>query len=145
FAQASHAAVAQIQASVATKQALVKVDLYDQGPRRKLNLGHTFGHALEALSLGSMTHGEAVGLGLLCAARIAAASDLENTLRQTLVRWGLPTVAPTPAAELATQLARDKKRSGQLLTIVELHAPGQVTLRGGVDEATVLKAFAAVT
>ncbi|MFT7464072.1 MAG: 3-dehydroquinate synthase, partial [Pseudohongiellaceae bacterium] len=47
FAQASDAAVAQIQASVATKQALVKVDLYDQGPRRKLNLGHTFGHALE--------------------------------------------------------------------------------------------------
>lgn len=145
FARAGPAAVGMIETCVATKQALVSADLHDQGPRQQLNLGHTFGHALEALSLGQTTHGEAVGLGLLCAARLAAAAGLEQTLRRVLTRWGLPTRARVQATDLAGALSRDKKRRDGSLTVVELVAPGKIILRGGTAEATVLSAFAAVT
>jgi len=146
FAAASPAAVARIEACVATKLALVREDLYDLGSRRQLNLGHTFGHALEVLSLGTLSHGEAVGLGLLCAARFSGSSDLELTLRQALIRWGLPTTAPAgaPPEALTRALSRDKKRRGSALTIIELAAPGEVTVREGASETAVLAAFAAV-
>jgi len=147
FAGASAAGVARIEACVATKLALVKEDLHDRGPRRKLNLGHTFGHALEALSLGAITHGEAVGLGLLCAARYSGASELEQALRQGLSRWGLPIRAPgEPEAGALTQaLQRDKKRRGSALTIIEVAAPGAVSVAEQAPEQAVMAAFSAVT
>lgn len=144
YAGATPAAVKMIEECVATKERLVTGDLHDHGPRRLLNLGHTFGHALEAPALGERTHGEAVGLGLLCAARLAGATDLEQTLRDALTRWGLPTTADASQPALVAELARDKKRQGGALTLVELKGPGQVSLRPGVPEAEVMAAFEAV-
>ena len=53
--------------AAAYKAALCVRDRYDRGPRRWLNLGHTFGHALEAAADFELPHGEAVSLGLLAA------------------------------------------------------------------------------
>ncbi len=142
FAAATPAAVAVIEACVATKSALVEQDLHDRGPRRALNLGHTFGHAFEALALAgdpadSLLHGEAVALGLLCAARLAAGlpdadRELPARLTGTLRRWGLPTSSPLTAEPLLAEMGRDKKRAGGALRLVLAPRPGRVEIEDAV-------------
>jgi shikimate kinase/3-dehydroquinate synthase len=60
-----------VRGAAAYKAALCLRDPYDRGPRRWLNLGHTFGHALEAAGGFELPHGEAVALGLLAALRLS--------------------------------------------------------------------------
>lgn len=90
----------------------------DSGGRMKLNLGHTFAHALEAHPELDLLHGEAVGLGLIACAASAAAlgvSDpaLTDRLRRILEAIGLPTRVPSAHAPSADALCRamqdDKK------------------------------------
>lgn len=140
-------AVAVIEGCLTTKLALVEGDLQDRGERRQLNLGHTFGHAFEALHLGRLHHGEAVGLGLLCAARLTAGepdAPLEQALRDRLVRWGLPTTVDVDPAEALAQMARDKKRAGGGLVCVLVHHPGRVSVRADVPRVAVEAALGAV-
>jgi 3-dehydroquinate synthase len=104
--------------SVAVKARLVEADERDLGARRLLNYGHTVGHALETL-LGNaaMRHGEAVAVGMVVAARLAAARGLlsaahESAQARDLAGLGLPTRLPAgarPDAVLAI-LGEDKKR-----------------------------------
>ena len=69
------------------------------GVRATLNYGHTFAHAFEALAgYGTLTHGEAVSVGMTCAARLAAARGLvgeEVTTRQTALLTRLRPADPT--------------------------------------------------
>lgn len=58
-----------IHQSLATKQAYVQGDLHDKGQRQFLNLGHTFGHALESVSHNQLNHGEAVAIGMMWMAK----------------------------------------------------------------------------
>ena len=60
-----------MRGAAAYKAALCLQDPHDHGPRRWLNLGHTFGHALEAAADFDLPHGEAVALGLLAALRLS--------------------------------------------------------------------------
>ena len=136
-----------VAACLGTKLALVAGDLHDRGERRKLNLGHTFGHAFEALCMPSLLHGEAVGLGLLCAARLAAGTPhtaLEQQLRALLSSWGLPTTLHLQPAAVLAEMGRDKKRLGGGHTAVLLTAPGRVTVRAGVPAAALEAALGAV-
>lgn len=109
----------------------------EQGARALLNLGHTFGHAMEALGgYGALTHGEAVGLGMLLAARASASlglaqEPLEGRLRALLEAVGLPTdVAPwlERAEAMAEAMGADKKRAGASLRLVLPVRPGDVRL-----------------
>ncbi|NQU28000.1 MAG: 3-dehydroquinate synthase, partial [Candidatus Marinimicrobia bacterium] len=87
-----------IRKSCAIKTKIVVQDEHEQDLRRILNFGHTVGHALENLSgYGRLTHGEAVGLGMLCAGEISHNRGLINdddwqSLRTTLRRLPLPAV-----------------------------------------------------
>jgi 3-dehydroquinate synthase len=102
-----------------------------------LNLGHTVGHALEAESLASpapLRHGEAVGLGLVAAARVGAAlfedlavPALEAEIAALLARLGLPADLDAALARHPASLARlgaDKKRAAGAIRYVALPAPG---------------------
>jgi shikimate kinase/3-dehydroquinate synthase len=119
----------------AHKAALVSRDEREQGPRALLNLGHTFGHAIEAQEgFGGVTHGEAVALGMVLAARCAAhlglARDpLEQRLRALLRVVGLPD-DPSPWLEdpsrLASGMGQDKKKAGGALRLVLPRALGEV-------------------
>ena len=60
-----------VRGAAAYKAALCLRDPYDRGPRRWLNLGHTFGHALETAAGYELSHGDAVALGLLAALRLS--------------------------------------------------------------------------
>ena len=152
------AATAVIRDALSLKDELVRADLHDHGPRRLLNLGHTFGHALEALSLRGpgpeLLHGEAVGLGMLCAARAAVAlrpeaePDLEARLRERLAAWGLPVdLSGHPQLDPAAvpdELRRDKKRRSGRLTLVLPLAPGRVEIVADVQPAAVHAGLAAL-
>jgi len=104
------------------KGGIVTRDLRETGTRMLLNLGHTIGHALESASDFQLSHGEAVGLGLLGEAAIAVSlggnSKLPGEILRMLEQAGLPTcLSDTVSGEkLALLFERDKKtrRDGRI-------------------------------
>lgn len=114
---------------VAYKRDVVAGDEFDTGNRAFLNLGHTFGHAIEVCSGLSILHGQAVGIGTLMAA--AAADCPEAMLRRLsgcLKANGLPTRCDFDAQALARAALSDKKRSGDCITLVLPEAVGRCRL-----------------
>ena len=93
----------------------------------QLNLGHTFGHALEAASGYGLTHGRAVALGLLAALRLSGLPDEVRTVQEILAPE--PVRVDRDAAWAA--LARDKKAERGTPRLVLLDAPGKP--RWGVE------------
>ena len=113
-----------------------------------LNYGHTFGHAFEALTgYGRYLHGEAVAIGMVCAARLAerlGRIDGSVTRRQCelLAAIGLPTDAPDlDDAELLAALQRNKKVAHGRLHFVLPSRLGQVELVGELPAKSVLAAL----
>jgi shikimate kinase/3-dehydroquinate synthase len=117
-----------VAACAHTKLRVVARDERDGGARQVLNLGHTVGHAIEAVTgYATYRHGEAVGLGLLAALRLSGSDDLREEVAELLRSRGLPTgmhdVDPD-AVVMAT--ARDKKRMGEgPVPFVLLPEPGE--------------------
>ena len=105
-----------VRRSCEIKARIVAADEREHGQRALLNLGHTFGHAIEnATGYGAWLHGEAVGLGMLLAADLSQrlgwidAASVER-VRALLARSGLPVVAPRIGAARALELmGMDKK------------------------------------
>jgi 3-dehydroquinate synthase len=141
-----------VHACLALKARIVERDEREEGERALLNLGHTLGHALEAMDgfSGSLLHGEAVAIGTCFAARVArsldmlAASDLERIV--ALARsLGLPVARPGFDAGRALDLMkRDKKARGGKLRLVLPRAIGKVEVALTVSEELVrteLEAF----
>ena len=133
------------------KAGIVAADERETGVRALLNLGHTFGHAIEAGAGydGSWLHGEAIGAGMVMAAELSALlgfltkSDVER-VRILLSEAGLPTTGPALAPERLMELmAGDKKAAQGKLRFVVLEALGQAALRGGVDEGRIRQAIVA--
>jgi len=115
-----------VEQAVRIKAAYVAADPKDQSLRQALNLGHTFGHAIEAATDYAVPHGEAVAVGLVAAVRLGVelgVTDpaLPGSLRSLLDRLGLP-VAPPAGLDrdrLLAALAGDKKRrSGRPVVIL---------------------------
>lgn len=108
--------------SVAVKCGIVATDPYDRGMRRLLNLGHTMAHAIESLS-DDYTHGEAVAVGLVWAARVAAgrgilSSEVAERIVAVVEKYGLPTSVTLSEEELMEAMTHDKKSSGGGVKIV---------------------------
>ncbi|MGH2974464.1 MAG: bifunctional shikimate kinase/3-dehydroquinate synthase, partial [Solirubrobacterales bacterium] len=119
---------------------VVAADERDVGRRAVLNLGHTVGHAIEAASAYERyRHGEAIGLGLLAALRLADAPELRDEVEAILARHGLPT-GLDPAIEVEATieaLQRDKKRTAAGVGFVLLSEPGAPRIGELVDPAKV--------
>ena len=120
----------------------------ETGLRAVLNYGHTFGHALEALSgYGEILHGEAVSIGMLCASRLAerlGRVDTEFTQRQRklLETLGLPVELPDlDRKKIISTMMHDKKVQHGRLRFVLPKRMGQVELVGDVDPANVRAAL----
>jgi 3-dehydroquinate synthase len=124
-----------IRRSCEIKAAVVARDEREQGERALLNLGHTFGHAIESASgYRQWLHGEAVGAGLVMAAAMSSACGLLDAadaerVRQLVLRAGLPgrIDAVTPAAALE-HMKIDKKVLGGRLRLVLLRAIGEAVV-----------------
>ena len=137
--------------SCQTKAAIVAEDEREGGTRALLNLGHTFGHALEAEAgyNGTLLHGEAVAIGLVMALDFSAgrgqiSHDDANRVRAHLDRLGLPTTPRFLAERLArsldparvkAQMLRDKKTTDGQIALVLLTALGAAYLERAVDHA----------
>ena len=99
------------------KEDIVGRDPFEKGERAKLNLGHTFGHAIEHASAGSIPHGEAVAMGIILAARLGeslgiSTIGLSRRLTADFQAVGLPTDCPYPMETLQDAMAKDKKALG---------------------------------
>jgi 3-dehydroquinate synthase len=120
-----------IRRSCEIKASIVGRDEREQGDRALLNLGHTFGHALEsATGYTKWLHGEAVGAGLLMAATMSheaglIPADSVERLRKLLVRAGLPTEEREVRAATALEHMRiDKKVKSGRIRLVLLRSVG---------------------
>lgn len=126
------------------KAAIVGADEKESDQRQLLNLGHTFGHALEALAGydGGLLHGEAVAVGMAMASAFAVRegmldSDAEKRLTDGLKRLGLPcrlggALCPMKTERLEDALSRDKKAAEGGLTLVLPTAIGACRIVKGV-------------
>ena len=109
-----------IQKAAAIKAEIVERDPYEHGERAKLNLGHTFGHAIEYVAREQgedIAHGEAVAMGILLAARLSeqlglAEIGLASALKQDFEAVGLPTQCPYSLERLQAAMGKDKKAQG---------------------------------
>lgn len=124
---------AVIARCVAHKRDIVAADEFDRGCRQLLNLGHTVGHAIEALSDFEICHGEAVAMGMGVIARASAANglcspDCARAVEDILARFDLPSTSPYDAEALQEVMLSDKKRRGDSITLVVLREIGQCTL-----------------
>lgn len=140
------------------KAGIVERDEFECGERRKLNLGHTFAHAIESVSMSGhysaesgISHGEAVAMGMIMAAKaseqyynpasenslrpenIAGQKDTEGeSLSSRLVRdfsrCGLPTECPFPPESLSGAMKKDKKAENGIVHFVLIRAIGDVRI-----------------
>ena len=125
------------------KIGIVEQDPYEGGRRAVLNLGHTVGHGLERLSSYTLRHGEAVGIGMVAAARIAAelgwaARSLAERIESALAAWGLPVRCPPfDVAAIWQAMSHDKKQRGGTLRWALPRAVGDVAVTADVPPVVV--------
>jgi len=127
-----------IERSCAIKAEIVAADERESGQRALLNLGHTFGHAIETgTGYGNWLHGEAVATGMLMATDLSARHGWidDDTLQRTeqlLLQAKLPTRAPAEMneAQFMQLMAIDKKVVDGSLRLVLLKALGEATVSG---------------
>lgn len=108
---------------VEMKRDFVQSDELDRGARQMLNLGHTFGHAVEASSRFTLSHGKSVAIGMAMILRAAyrrslCSAETRDAVIALLQRYGLPTECPYPADMLLGALSADKKIFGTTLNLV---------------------------
>lgn len=112
-----------IETCVSMKRDVVEEDEFDTGKRQLLNLGHTFGHAIEQKSHFQMTHGHAVAIGMHLIAKAAEAKGIAEkgtaaAIAKALEQNQLPKETTFSPAEVAEGTLRDKKRRGGTISFV---------------------------
>ncbi len=120
-----------IYESVSIKAAIVNRDETEKGERRKLNFGHTFGHAVEKTT--GISHGKAVSIGMVTAAKLSAARKMISAkdvdrIAALLSRFKLPTKMEGGKEIVFDALARDKKREGDHIHFVLLQSIGKAVI-----------------
>ena len=139
-----------VRRSCELKAAIVAQDERESGVRALLNLGHTFGHAIEtATGFGPWLHGEAVAAGMVMAVQLSSRAGMltardAQRIEALVERAGLPTRAPKLAPERWRELiALDKKSAGGRVRFVLLEGVGRAKLKAGIDERWVDETIAA--
>jgi 3-dehydroquinate synthetase len=158
-------AIALLESNIALKARVVEQDELErapdhQGGRALLNLGHTFGHAIEALGPRADTptypatpiqHGEAVGLGLIAASHAAAALNMvpqshADAVRAAVAHAGLPTTLRTTAtdADLLALMRQDKKTLANTLRVILPTGPATAKVIANPDPAALATGWRAL-
>lgn len=123
------------------KASLIMADEKEQGVRALLNLGHTFGHAIEnGLGYGQWLHGEAVGLGLLIAADLSSRlgwlnADVVARIKKLLIKIDLPIRLPEKltVAQILELMSRDKKNINGHLRLIVLKGIGHAEINDQIS------------
>ena len=117
--------------SLVLKAGIVSRDEKEKGERRKLNFGHTFGHAIEKVA--GLAHGEAVGLGMLVAASLSQrrgylSGEERERIRALIMQLGLPHTLQGEGKKVVRALRKDKKREGEEIHFVLLQRIGSAVV-----------------
>jgi shikimate kinase / 3-dehydroquinate synthase len=141
--------VSMIADAARVKVRLVERDPFESGDRAWLNLGHTFGHALELYSDFTLRHGEAVALGMIAAAELSAGlgrceAALPGRVRQATGRLDLPQAYSFEIDRVIELMGTDKKRAGRTLRFVIPLKIGEVTLVQDISHEAVRAALATI-
>lgn len=147
LARDESAITAIIERSCRAKAQIVAQDEKEQGVRALLNLGHTFGHAIEnARGYGEWLHGEAVGLGMLMAADLSCRMRMIDSIdvqrvRNILAAAALPVdgVAGVEIVQLRALMSVDKKVLAGKLRLVLYRQLGVAEIFDNVPEALILE------
>jgi len=136
-----------IRVSCEIKARVVSADEREgaSGIRATLNLGHTFGHAIEAgLGFGVWLHGEAVACGMVMAAKLSQSlgyvdAAFVERVTKLLVRAGLPVVGPAsiPPEEYLHHMSVDKKADGGQIKFVVIDKPGHAKVQTAPNDLVV--------
>ena len=130
-----------IQRACTIKKGIVEMDEREQGLRRILNFGHTLGHALEAASRYGISHGNAVAVGMIAAARMSQElyglpgedrERIEGLIASLSLACGIPEGLATQ--DILSGLQRDKKKDGDAIHFVMLKKIGIPFVNGGVPD-----------
>ena len=118
--------------SLVIKSSIVNRDEKEEGERKKLNFGHTFGHAIEKTT--GVPHGEAVAVGMLVAAKLSAKrghlqSEDVKRIEELLKKLKLPTILPIDKGTILDALRKDKTRRGDTIDFVLLHGIGKAVVQ----------------
>ena len=136
--------------NVAIKAAVVEEDPREKGVRAHLNFGHTFGHAIEAVSDHGYTHGQAIAIGMNAASYVSEKMGLLQTgdrhrLLDLLGRAGLPVRLDAErrlkSRDLIEAMKYDKKAKSGKVRYVLLRGLGEATVRDDVQESVILEAL----
>jgi 3-dehydroquinate synthase len=116
-----------VGASLAVKVRIVIADEREKGERRKLNFGHTLGHALEMTA--HIRHGEAISIGMVAAARLSHRSGMLDSdgmdrIERLIERFGLPRRIAMNMDMVIDAMEKDKKREGNQIHFVLLRNIG---------------------
>ena len=119
-----------IETCVTMKRDIVAQDEFDRGQRQLLNLGHTFGHGIEARSGFAVSHGSAVAIGMAMMVRAAAAFGLctektRDTVVDILRQYDLPVDCAFRAGDMLPTILHDKKAAGDTINLIVPTAVGQ--------------------
>ncbi|MCP3927325.1 MAG: 3-dehydroquinate synthase [Desulfobacterales bacterium] len=122
--------------SVVIKSNIVNQDETEQGVRKKLNFGHTYGHAIEKIT--DYNHGEAISIGMVIAAKASGISEAED-LSNLLQKYNLP-VNIGKNIQITDALSKDKKRKSSTIDFVFLSKIGGCYVKNVIidDVATYL-------
>ena len=129
---------------VELKRDVVNDDEFDTGTRQKLNLGHTIGHSVEAMSNFGLSHGKSVAIGTAIVTRAShcfgiCSKETEDDILALLTQFGLPTATEYTAADLHKCALSDKKRSGGVVNLIVPEKIGSCAIRPTV--VTELESF----
>jgi 3-dehydroquinate synthase len=140
-----------LPASAAVKAGIVTRDPFERGERALLNLGHTFGHAIETIPALGLLHGEAVAIGITAACRTACAlgrlaPETADRVVGLLGALQLPTrlAEPVPAAEIRRRMGFDKKVADGVLRLILPGAIGKVEIVAGVPDDAIAAGLASI-
>jgi 3-dehydroquinate synthase len=139
-----------IQQSIAIKTAICNTDPYDAGERRKLNFGHTVGHALESFALSSaypLSHGEAIALGMIAEVHISCQKKLiseEECLSiVSVLQYFFPSflIQENDYAAILSCLQQDKKNINDRLNFSLLNGTGNAVINQQVNQNEIINAL----
>jgi len=120
-----------VHASVVIKSNIVNSDETEKGERRKLNFGHTFGHAIEKIT--GLPHGEAISIGMMMAVTVSEMKGrvtpvAVQRLEALLEKFELPTGLEIDRQRLLNALRKDKKRNRDKISFVLLNGIGDAVV-----------------
>ena len=131
-----------IYKSLKIKKEIIEIDEKEDNQRKLLNYGHTLGHAIESASDYSISHGQAVGTGIILAGNLAVKlkflSEEDNERQHNLIKRIIQPVHNVDGSKLLANLYYDKKRNGEKIGFVLLKEIGNAFFLPDIPKNTII-------